>query len=362
MPTIITTNEQPTSNNQQTISTDQFAAMPITKRQSFKLLWMTLLGIPAIALGSLLRRGSDWRPHSDMAESAGHSISLDAQGAVSEQALTDEALAQRWIVSAREAVLLIEQKATLLDARGGTFITQRLEGAIAVNWQQFSRQEDPHRGRLREDDQQLTEQLQSLGISQDRPIVVFANPPEGWGEDGRIVWMLRTLGHQQAVLVDGGWRSLVEAGVSHQKGKPAARQLGDFVVTRDPTWDIQRDELHNQLEAVNLRLIDTREPREFAGKTPYGERRGGHLPGAINLYFKDLLTLDGRLLDESQLRAKLRDLGITPYDQIVVYCTGGIRSGWLTAVLTTLDFAVQNYAGSMWEWSAAPANLYPLET
>lgn len=205
----------------------------------------------------------------------------------------------------------------------------------------------------------LTQKLQALGISQQTPVVVFADPPGGWGEDGRIVWMLRTLGHSQAVMVDGGFKSLVDVGVAVQRGKHRPRR-GDFVVDRNTAWEIQRDELKDQLD--NLVVIDTRESREFAGKTPYGEKRGGHVPGAEHLYFKEFLAPDGTLLPPSDIQTKLEQIGITPETLVVVYCTGGIRSGWMAAVLASMGYQVKNYAGSMWEWSAGPEASYPLET
>lgn len=270
-------------------------------------------------------------------------------------------LTQRWVVSAPEAKQLIDQGATLLDARGQLSLGQ-LAGAIAVRWDQFSSTQPASRGNLLADDQALSLQLQALGISADKPVVVFGKPPGGWGEDGRLVWMLRTLGHSQAVLVDGGFRALRQAGVSLRPGPGGAPEPGNFVVQRTPTWAIQQEDLRLQLNDPNLVIVDTREAREFTGKTPYGERRGGHIPGAIHLYFKDLLGEEGRLLPRSELLAKLRTLGITPETQVVVYCTGGVRSGWLAAVLVTHGFQVKNYAGSMWEWSAAPEDRYPLVT
>ncbi|MEM8807453.1 MAG: rhodanese-like domain-containing protein [Cyanobacteria bacterium P01_G01_bin.38] len=287
--------------------------------------------------------------------------SADAQSSWINLTQTADSLEHRWIVSAPEAKQLIEQGATFLDARGQGLIVRRLQGATAVNWQQFSPKEAAIRGTLLNDDEQLTQQLQDLGISAQTPVVVFANPPNGWGEDGRIVWMLRTLGHRQVVMVDGGFQALVEAQVPLQQGASTAPEPGDFVVRRTPEWDIQRDQLRDQLSSDNLVIIDTREPREFAGRTPYGEQRGGHVPGAINLYFKTLLREDGTLLPPQELHTKLSELGITPDTQVVVYCTGGIRSGWLASVLATLGFSVKNYAGSMWEWSAASENDYPLE-
>ncbi|MEM8637458.1 MAG: rhodanese-like domain-containing protein [Cyanobacteria bacterium P01_G01_bin.54] len=269
-----------------------------------------------------------------------------------------------WIVTASEAKQLLEQGATLLDAQGQGWHQQRLQEAIAVQWQQFAPPAAAQRGRLLADDSLLTTQLQALGISAQKPVIVFANPPQGWGEDGRIVWMLRTLGHPQAVIVDGGVQALLDVGVPRQHNAPLAAQpeppRGDFVVQRNPTWVIERDALRGQLDSDHLVIIDSREPREFAGATPYGEQRGGHLPGAVNLYFKDLLGADGRLRSHPDLLAQLEARGIGPETPVVVYCTGGIRSAWLATVLVSLGFSVQNYAGSMWEWSAAPADDYPL--
>lgn len=272
-----------------------------------------------------------------------------------------QTLEQYWWVSATEAKDLIDQGATFLDARGKRFLQKQLQGAIAVQWQTFSPAEGSDRGNLLADDARLTEKLQGIGISANRPVVVFGNPAQGWGEEGRIVWMLRTLGHSQAVMVDGGFAALIAANIPVQTGKPEQPTPGNFVVQRRATWDIQQDELKAQLDASAAIVVDTREPREFAGATPYGEQRGGHLPGAVNLYFKNLLTPDGRLLPPAELQNQLTAQGITPDKPIIVYCTGGIRSGWMAAVLVSLGYEVKNYAGSMWEWSAAPAADYPLE-
>lgn len=274
-------------------------------------------------------------------------------------------LETQWIVNAIAAKQLIEQGATLLDARGG-LSWQRLRGAIALRWDDFSQKGATHRGKLLEKDELLTQRLQGLGISANVPVVVFGNPPNDWGEAGRIVWMLRTLGHHQAVLVDGGLSALLTAGVPLQQGRQTAPAAGDFVVQRNSIWTIQqgelKDRLHqDRLQAENFIVIDTREPREYAGQTPYGEQRGGHIPGAIHLYFKELSQENGQLLPPQALQKKLSDAGITSESDIVVYCTGGVRSGWLVSVLVNMGFSAKNYAGSMWEWSAAPAEDYPLE-
>ncbi|MEM9151590.1 MAG: rhodanese-like domain-containing protein [Cyanobacteria bacterium P01_F01_bin.3] len=275
-----------------------------------------------------------------------------------EQADASQSLVNRWMVSADEARSLIEQGATVLDARGGLRFGE-IEGAVPISWKDFSPTDPTSRGNLLTDEAELVAQLQAHGISTDRPVVVFGNLPRGWGEEGRIVWMLRSLGHTQAVMVDGGFQALTASGGS----LPTVLDPSEvtFEVRRNDEWSIEKDALKSALGSDDLVVIDTREPREFGGSTPYGEQRGGHVPGAVHLYFKDLVDADGKLLPDQSIFDKLASLNITPDKQIVVYCTGGIRSGWLVAVLTTLGFQAQNYAGSMWEWSAASPAEYPLE-
>ena len=271
-------------------------------------------------------------------------------------------LSDNWIVSADLAKQLLSGGATLLDARQPILKWFcRLPPAIPVTWQEFSRSHFPHKGKIIEDDAILTQKLQALGICQDQPAIVIADSVKGWGEDGRIVWMLRTLGHEKAVFVDGGYRALIKAGIYQAKGANNPPLTGDFIVSRRSNWEIQQDNLKVILGNDNLVVIDARESREYAGKTPYGEARGGHIPGAVHLYYKQLMDKQGQLLTRGEIVAILQHKGVSLSTQIVSYCSGGIRSAWLTSVLTNLGFDAKNYAGSMWEWSASSADSYPLE-
>ncbi|BAZ20147.1 putative thiosulfate sulfurtransferase [Kalymmatonema gypsitolerans NIES-4073] len=269
----------------------------------------------------------------------------------------------QWIISANEAKQLISQGATILDTRNKlALLISHIPGAVHVTWQQFSNNQKPYRGKLLADANLLEEKLRQVGICNSKPVIVLGNPPDNFGEEGRIVWMLRTLGHQSAALVDGGYNALVKAGVPTTRGLNQPLEIGDFVVNRTALWEIQRDELQVNLSENKLAVIDTRQKREYAGETPYGEQRGGHIPGAVHFYFKDLMDTKGNLLKPEEIIAKLETLGIQRDTPTVTYCTGGIRSAFFVAVLVNLGFSnVKNYAGSMWEWSASSDEKYPLE-
>jgi thiosulfate/3-mercaptopyruvate sulfurtransferase len=278
-------------------------------------------------------------------------------------------LRDRWIVSGDTACQLIDNGATLLDTRNPlAWITGHPPGAVRVRWQAFCQSRAPHKGKLLDDDELLQQKLRTIGIGNDNPVLVVGNPAQSFGEDGRIVWMLRTLGHSQTALVDGGYPALVAAGV------PATVECvqptpGDFTVRRTEAWTIRREALRAILsrqktsttEDRSTVLIDARQPKEYAGATPYGERRGGHLPAAVSCYYRRLLDTHGYARSRDAILETLGHPDLDPKTPIVAYCTGGVRSAFVVAVLVELGFAnVKNYAGSMWEWAASPAIHYPL--
>ncbi|MEM1348827.1 MAG: rhodanese-like domain-containing protein [Myxococcota bacterium] len=263
-----------------------------------------------------------------------------------------------WVLPAAQAVRILGEGAVVLDARdNATWSADRVDVFTHVTWQMFSQQEEPSRGLLLADDAVLGERVSMAGVAPDRDVLVVGDPVGGWGEDGRIVWMLRTMGHDRVAMVDGGIDSFRAAGAMDVAGR-AITWPGTFALTRDETWGASFAEVEALVRQPGVTLIDTREAREYAGETPYGEVRGGHVPGAVHLYFKDFLDASGSLLPVAELEAALSARAIKREDTIVSYCTGGVRSAWFLVVLVHLGFEdVRNYAGSMWEWSAMGGDL-----
>lgn len=271
-----------------------------------------------------------------------------------------QALSAQWVIPADKARSLIAGGAIVLDVRGQDLKdAQPLANAVAVEWPHFTKDSKAEKGELLEDDAELTKRIQALGIRSGTPVVVVGDSLKGWGEDGRIVWTLRTLGHPSVFFVDGGIVALLAGG---DPGIKPAAGTGDFAVKRVADFEIEKEELRQRLGDKKVVILDTREPREYAGETPYGESRGGHVPGAQHIFYKDFLDAKGDVLPPDQIRAKLASFGVTPDVEVVSYCTGGIRSGFVTAVLNNAGIKARNYAGSMWDWSNADAKDYPLVT
>lgn len=250
------------------------------------------------------------------------------------------------------AMALLSHGALVLDARGKkAWKTGHAPGSAPINWRDH-RQSWMRDGRLDPDLTRLGRKLGSLGVDSNRTVVIVGAGKNGWGEEGRIYWMLDHLGHPDVRIIDGGWPQWVDAGLPVVTGgpRPPARS---FTPTRRPGSQAVLSDVVAGLDG-SVTFWDTREAREYAGQTPYKESRGGHLPGAKHLWFKDLLTETGTLKGREELRTLLAARGIPLNQPVIAYCTGGVRSGFAYAVLRELGAsAPANYDGSMWEWTSA---------
>ncbi len=249
---------------------------------------------------------------------------------------------------------MVGEGAVVLDARGEkAWKAGHVPGSAPVAWTDH-RDGWLREGRLTADAPGLAAKLGALGVRDDAPVLILGPGRDGWGEEGRIYWMLDYLGHNDVHIVDGGWPVWTDRGLPTTTDRVPPRP---GVFTARP-----REGVRARVEEVAADLggpvvfWDTREAREFAGETPYREARGGHLPGARHLWFKDLMQADGTLKPRGELRALLQQRGIPVEGEVVAYCTGGVRSGFAYAVLKELGSGqVANYDGSMWEWTADAA-------
>ena len=251
--------------------------------------------------------------------------------------------------------------ATVLDAREKESFNQgHIPAAQPVDWRTW-RDGITRVGRLQVDLEGIAHDLSVLGVQDDAPVLVYGAGSGGWGEEGRIFWMLEYLGHADAHILDGGWAAWDQAGLPASTHQASSAQ-GDFQAHPKEELRTRLEEMERVVESCladgpppttcKTVIWDTREKREFDGATPYLEHQGGHIPSATHLWFGDLFAADGTLLSATALQHKLSKQNITPDKHVVALCTGGVRSGMAYAVLRSLGYQhVTNYDGSMWEWT-----------
>jgi len=254
----------------------------------------------------------------------------------------------------REGLVIIDVRGKAAYAFGG-----HIPGAVNATWHEFSDPDAAAKGLLDPDTVRLEQKIQALGVNPDSDVVIYSNPFDNWGDEGRMFWLLQYLGHTRVKILDGGW---VKWTAEHRKYEPGVvtPKPGRFKAAVNPDVMIGKDELKKIVKRPHPETViaDARSLEEYAGKEISGIPRSGHIPGAASVPWNAFLNPDATVKDLEKIRAGLDDKGLHPSHEVVCYCTGGVRSAWLYVVLKLAGYQkVRNYPGSWWEWSrdfAAP--------
>lgn len=192
------------------------------------------------------------------------------------------------------------------------------------------------------------EVLGRLGITPESSVVVYDDRSGGMAS--RLWWMLRSIGHTDVALLDGGFRAWVADG--HQVSADPERPTPAPAYPVPERWagTVDADEVVAEIERGTT-VLDAREPSRYRGDAEPIDARAGHIPGARNLFHRDTLDDDGRHLPTVDLAELFADLGPSP----IVYCGSGISAchDLLAMSLAGIDDA-RLYPGSWSEWSSDP--------
>lgn len=262
-----------------------------------------------------------------------------------------------FIINAEELkAKMNDENVIIIDARGEDGAKDgRVKGAHAIAWGQLANVSEKKPGEEGWGHVLSAEQLQTilgdLGIDKNKEIILYSVGKAGWGEDGRILWELDAAGYENLKMVDGGWPAIEKAGIEMTKDVPEVKPVS--VEISEIKYDNIIDTKSLTEEYENYKVIDTREKIEYDGATLYGEAKGGHLPGAINIPYSSLYREDGMLKSNKEIQEIFADAGLEKTDAIVTYCTGGIRSAFMQKILQMEGYNnVKNYEGSYYNWAA----------
>ena len=195
--------------------------------------------------------------------------------------------------------------------------------------------------------------LGALGLVPGRSVVVLDR--QGGMFAARAWWMLLWMGHAEVALLDGGVAAWQAAGGTLTTEAPRADAQAPYPERPSLVGTVSADELLARLGRV--RLVDARAAERFRGEVEPLDAQAGHIPGALNRFFKDNLDADGRFRPAAQLRAEFDALlGHHGVADTVHQCGSGVTAchNLLAMAHAGLPGALL-YPGSWSEWSADPA-------
>src|SRR3954451_1451610 len=208
-----------------------------------------------------------------------------------------------WLAARRDQVVLADVR-WYLDGRSGraAYDAGHLPGAVFVDLDRWlSRPGSPAEGRHPLPDPEVfAAGMSHLGIADDATVVAYAD--QGGVIAARLVWLLRTTGHQ-AALLDGG----LSAYAGPLSTEPVLPEPAGF--TGRP-WPPQRlADLDDSVDPTAT-VLDARAPDRYRGDTEPVDPKAGHIPGAVDVPCRDNLDATGRFLPAEALRRRLRAAGV----------------------------------------------------
>jgi thiosulfate/3-mercaptopyruvate sulfurtransferase len=198
------------------------------------------------------------------------------------------------------------------------------------------------------------------GVGANSPVVLYSIGSAMWAT--RFWWMLKSLGHDNVAVLDGGldkWKAearAVETGAA--KGYPPATftakpRAGYFVDSRE-TLKASADRNTVVVNALNPQLHKGLEPSRYG--------RPGHVPGSVNVSAATLVDPATKaFVAPAEAEKKFAAQGVTKDKRVVAYCGGGISATIDLFLLYRLGYDnLTLYDGSMGEWAKDEA--LPIET
>lgn len=237
-----------------------------------------------------------------------------------------------------------------LDGRDGRpdFETARLPGAVFFDLDASSDPDSPLPHML-PTPAAFAARMGGLGVSERDRIVVYDTV--GLRSSARVWWMFRVMGAADVRVLDGGlpkWRS---EGRPLESGPSAVPVPAVFSPRLDARAVAGLADVRAALEAGDP-VLDARSAGRFHGREPEPRAglRSGHMPGALNLPFPELLGPDGAMKRGPALEQAFREAGVDLDRPVVTTCGSGVTAAILSLGLAVLGKPSHLYDGSWAEW------------
>ncbi|URJ58857.1 sulfurtransferase [Paenibacillus polymyxa] len=202
----------------------------------------------------------------------------------------------------------------------------------------------------------LAARLSRAGINASSRIVAYDD--QGGMMASRFWWLLRYLGHEQVYVLEEGYSAWKEAKFPVTADQPI-RIPSTFTPNVQPQMLTNMQEVQrvskDSLPDGSYILIDSRERPRYLGLEEPIDQVAGHIPGAVNFFWKEVLDEKGSFKNAEQLQQHFADLD--PHAEIIVYCGSGVSACPNVLALNEVGFSkVRLYPGSWSDWISYEEN------
>ncbi|MGK0473785.1 MAG: thiosulfate/3-mercaptopyruvate sulfurtransferase [Candidatus Azotimanducaceae bacterium] len=203
--------------------------------------------------------------------------------------------------------------------------------------------------------QKFVSTVRQLGIH-NRQLVIAYDADNG-AYAARLWWLLRWLGHDQVVVLDGGFAAWQAGGLPTSKPTQRRREAEPGQSLKQQTSEFEAaDPLVNTITAADLlhtnySVTDARDAARFRGEVEPVDPIAGHIPGAVCLPFSQNMNPTGTFKSAQELRSQFLSAGLDEHAPTICYCGSGVTACHNAIALIHAGFPEPVlYPGSWSEW------------
>jgi len=241
--------------------------------------------------------------------------------------------------------LKAKENLTIVSVRKpADFKKSHMKNAINIDLKKLASETDP-KGILKSPDEIATI-LGKAGIDGKGLIVVYDDGKMKYA--GRFYWILKYVGVENVKVLHRDLKQWQAARLPVTK-TPTPVKATTF--TPDVNKSMSVDENYVKAHKSSAVLIDVRPPDEFNGTSTKPESKG-HIPGAKNMEFTQILKENGSIKSKAEIETIAKGVGATADKEIILYCGTSTRAGIVYLAFTTiLGYKnVKIYEGAYNEW------------
>jgi len=266
------------------------------------------------------------------------------------------------LISAEELAELIKAKTDGLrilepGRKSADFVGGHIAAAGFVHWVDDMTDPEDAASYKNPNAEHFVELMSRLGINSSDRIVIYDRLSSRLST--RLYWTLKYFGHEKVQVLNGGiqaWESSYELSKDKIEFSRSEYEVGEIQSQILAEMELVQEHLKNSSAC----LIDGRPPKQFSGEiagrvfhTDKEHSRKGHIPGAVNVFWKNNFNDDGSFKSVDELTKLYEEAGVLGDQCVITYCNEGLHAAPPWFVLTEILGCenVRLYDSSMAEWA-----------
>ena len=214
---------------------------------------------------------------------------------------------------------------------------------------------------------ELSSRLGEIGVSTDSTLVICGDPVQ-YGT--YALWVMTMAGVKDVRILDGSRTRWINDGNPLETEGLSREPIDNGSLDPSIATRIGRDEVLQKINNPDTVLLDVRSPEEYRGERvsppggfDHGAERKGRIPGAVHLFFRELLNDDDTFISKEKLERKFSEVGVKKSSEkdIVSYCRLSHRAtlSWFAMSEILGIEKAQIYDGAWTEWGSIVG--FPIE-